>query len=212
MITKITNLFLENKKSIIISLLTTIVLLYVEPILSFVNKKIIDSLLFLSVKFSNYYFLSVAKYSIDKNTHYESMILYLFFIVLILTMFKRIKYLEKKYSIKILDDDKEKIKKEKEIKQFLKWKLFYKFFFVFIGMYTYSMLAFNISVDSLNLKFKNNLAIISPFVENSKINNLKYKWLIMKNKNDFYEINNEIENIYLKNNLEENQNFKFKNK
>ncbi|MCK5320385.1 hypothetical protein KAJ61_03280 [Candidatus Parcubacteria bacterium] len=207
MIKKITNFILENKKNVLISLFIGIFLLYIQPIILFLNKQIIDFLLLISVKFSNYYFLSVAKNNLDKNTEYRSMILCLFFLCLMVVFYKGIKVLEKKYDNKANDIKKEK--KEKEVKRFLKYKTFFKIFLILWGAYLYFIIIFNINVDALNLKFRNNLVITSTFVENSEINNLKYKWLIMKNKNDFIKINNEIENIYKKNNIEENQNFKF---
>jgi len=72
-------------------------------------------------------------------------------------------------------------------------------FLILILFYHYAL---NTSVSSDNLKFRNDLIKITPYVSDIKINTLHAKWTLMKNKSDYDNINDEIRQLKIKHKIE----------
>jgi len=201
---KTKDFILKNKKEIALSLFCSIIIMFFQSIFNYLSGVIINFLILISNEFSDYYYLTVATNSVDNNTEYRSMILCTFFICFIMILIRGIKNLN--------EINKKNINKEEAISKNnkSKYSFLHKIILIFTGFYIFIILLLNTNVDFLNIKFRNNLKILSLFVKESRIKELEYRWLIMENKNDFYLINNDIEKLYKEYNVKENQNFKFK--
>jgi hypothetical protein len=217
------------KKEFQISILTGIILIFFESTIKLLGRYIINFLILISDKFSNYYYKSVAEYDISEMIYLNTLFSTFNFIIVLsalagLLIFMNTQ-LKNKIKNKLKNIDKNisneennilhnEIKNESE--RLIKIKDKYSkildstsnkkhkflFYYIFImSLVFFSTIAFSLTVNIENVTFKKDLIKISPHLSDYELKVIEANWITMNNSEDYNEIKKRISEIKTKFNI-----------
>jgi ABC-type multidrug transport system fused ATPase/permease subunit len=215
----------KHLSTIIISLVIGVFLFYVQPILDFAGKKVVDFFVFTSDSFSNMYYEDVAMndpHAFDGfNNYLLSIGMVMFFLWVLKDLFEKRKQIERKAesslnkikSLKEQLEQKNKDINEDKIQEDLaeleesaeKLKLtisskgnrFLSLIIpiAFMTILLFSNYALKKSITKENVVFRNKCTILLPIAGEEKVNQLKSDWVQIKCQDDYNKIIKKIEDL-----------------